>query len=47
MIFDGHDDPDSTKKCEQLRRHQHIVPKFQISDSTEVYGNQERFYGIR
>lgn len=45
VVFDGYDDPDSTKKCEQLRRYRHIAPQFQISAITPVYGNQERFLG--
>lgn len=43
MISYSYDDPDNTKKYEQLNRYRHFTPQTEISTSTPVYGNPERF----
>lgn len=43
IVFDGYDNPDSTKKSEQQRRYANISPQFSITEVTPLSVGQEKF----
>lgn len=43
VVFDGYSDSNSIKESEHQRRNKHFSPKFNITESSMVFGNQESF----